>query len=91
MSSWLQGEAPFTVKRTIHDAKSSPVLESKTWSFYVLRGFRKTGVFGVILVFSITSFSDHNHPEHQETTPSRFDTTLELGETGGRFNASIGL
>ena len=54
-------------------------------------GFRKTGVFGVILVFSITSFSDHNHPEHQETTPSRFDTTLELGETGGRFNASIDL
>ena len=43
------------------------------------------------LVFSITSFGDHNHPEHQETTPSRFDTTLELGETGGTFNASIGL
>ena len=60
-------------------------------STYILRGFRKTGVFGVILVFSITSFSDHNHPEHQETTPNRFDTTLELGETGGTFNASIGL
>ena len=49
------------------------------------------GVLGVFLVFSITSFCDHNHPEHQETAPNRFDTTLELGETGGTFNASIDL
>ena len=78
MNSWLRGEGPFTDKGTIHDATSSlAYLESETWSFYV-SGFRKAGVFGVFSIFSITSFGDHNHPEHQETTPRQSWLTRHL-------------